>query len=289
MYTKYEEKTFEQYFNTELAEQTSVYFPLGQVQESILGLDAVAYSESPSFFRLLGPLALSAKGTKLIDLASHMETLLQKEIQGIPDIKVNLLFQYKRPEYITRKSGAEWHLWNKKYFRYSLYEEQHNLLKELESNFGEQALVLYAAPAVVDVEELVNLKLNKAVIKYTNFRKASELNGHHRNTYIEAGTYSQACSDPQRLENFDLLELIQQQARELQVKEKRDNFLFVKKVAEASLENVSAFRNAYETRMEDFRSLSEFELFHSVITMSVFKEITGIQWILALSGRNKSA
>ena len=44
MDARYEEKTFESYFNNELDRKTSIYFPLGQVQEGVLGLDSVAHS-----------------------------------------------------------------------------------------------------------------------------------------------------------------------------------------------------------------------------------------------------
>lgn len=89
-----------------------------------------------------------------------MEKHLGREVKNIPPMKVNLLFQYKRPEYITMSTGAEWQLWNTKYFRYDLYAQQHALLSHIETKFGQNAVVLYAAPSILDVSELV--KLNKA-------------------------------------------------------------------------------------------------------------------------------
>ncbi|EPL3991176.1 hypothetical protein M2010_002181 [Providencia stuartii] len=54
MDARYEEKTFESYFNNELDRKTSIYFPLGQVQEGILGLDSVARSNSRRLWKTLG-------------------------------------------------------------------------------------------------------------------------------------------------------------------------------------------------------------------------------------------
>ena len=51
---RYEEKTFESYFNNELDRKTSIYFPLGQVQEGVLGLDSVAHSRGWFLWRKLG-------------------------------------------------------------------------------------------------------------------------------------------------------------------------------------------------------------------------------------------
>ena len=195
MDARYEEKTFESYFNTELDRKSSLYFPLGQVQEGVLGVDSVAHSRSWRLWRKLGyPFWLSPPftGVELQHIAEEMERHLGVEVKNIPAMKVNALFQYKRPQYITMASGAEWHLWHRKYFRYDLYVEQHALLSHIEATFGSDAIVLYAAPAVEDVSDLVRLKKKNAIIANTNFRRASELNGHHRNTYIKAGTYSQA-------------------------------------------------------------------------------------------------
>lgn len=189
MHARYEEKTFESYFNNELDQKTSIYFPLGQVQEGILGLDSVAHSRSRSLWRLLGyPFWRSPpfSGVNVQDIAEEMERHLGAEVHNVPAMKVNLLFQYKRPDFIIRASGAEWSLWNQQYFRYSLYDEQHALLSHIDATFGRDAIVLYAAPAARDVNDLINFKKKGVIIENTNFRRAYELNGHRRNTYIAA-------------------------------------------------------------------------------------------------------
>lgn len=285
MDARYEEKTYEGYFNNELDQKTSIYFPLGQVQEGTVGLDSAAHSQNQRLWKTVGyPFGGSPNflGVDLRKIADEMEAYLDKEVKNIPSMKVNLLFQYKRPAFITRSSGKEWDLWNCKYFRYDLYAEQHDLLAHIEATFGNDAIVLYAAPAVEDVNELVKLKKKGAILSNSNFRRASELNGHHRNTYIAAGTYSQACSDPERLPNFNLLDLIEE-AEPLQGRESRQVLVDFAKGVRASMEKSTYLRGAFEGRLSEFQDLTRYQLLYAVLSMSIFREITGTQWLVALN------
>ncbi|MHC9059213.1 hypothetical protein [Pantoea sp. y20] len=295
MDARFEEKTFESYFNNELNRKTSIYFPLGQVQEGVLGLDSVAHSRNWLLWRKLGyPFWLSPQfsGVDLTAIAHEMERYLGREVKNIPTMKVNLLFQYKRPQYITMSTGSEWHLWNQKYFRYELYAQQHALLSHIEAKFGNDAVVLYAAPSVIDVAELVNLKRAGSIIDNTNFRRARELDGHHKNTYIKAGRYSQACSEPERIENFDLIEMIEA----MKPRESEDNFKlivnFSKQINSAmkDVEGIGYLKTAFENRMNEFRyyELQRFELFYSMLTMTVFREVTGCQWVIPFDGQKNA-
>ncbi|MFZ3173399.1 MAG: hypothetical protein WA146_00765 [Thiobacillus sp.] len=279
MDARYEEKTYESYFNNELDQKTSIYFPLGQVQEGTIGLDSAAHSQSKRLWKILGyPIP---SGLDLREIADEMEVYLGQVVKNIPSMKVNLLFQYKRPEFITRSSGKEWDLWNCKYFRYDLYAEQHELLAHIEATFGNDAIVLYAAPTVEDVNELVKLKIKGAIISNSNFRRARELNGHHRNTYIEAGTYSQACSAPERLPNFNLLELIEA-AEPLQRLENRQVLVDFAEGVRTSMKQSTYLRSAFDSRLSEFQGLTRYQLLYAVLSMSIFREITGTQWIVTL-------
>lgn len=293
MDAKYEEKTFESYFNNELDRKTSIYFPLGQVQEGVLGTDSVAYSRNWFMWRALGyPFWITPKfsGVQLRHVANEMEVHLCRQVKNIPAMRVNLLFQYKRPEYITKSTGSEWHLWNQKYFRYELYEQQHALLSHIEKKFGNCVLVLYAAPSIVDVSELVNLKRAGSIIANTNFRRASELDGHHKNTYIKAGTYSQACSEPEKIENFSLIEMIE--SAEPRISEGNQELIvnFSKRINSAmrEAEGIGHLKTAFENRISEYGpyELEGFKLVYAVLTMSVFREITGCQWLIPFDGQN---
>lgn len=289
MQPRYEEKTFESYFNNELDRRAVVYFPFGQVQEGGMGADASGFSRNRWLWRRLGhPFFFRPPfgGVDLRDIADEMEHHLGQEIRNIPRIKANLLFQYKRPELITTKLGSEWSHWNQKYFRYDVYKEQQALLEHIDAKFGSQALILYASPALVDVNDLVDAKINGCLIENTNFRKASELTGHHRNTYTKAGTHSIACSEPERLESFDLLKNLEQ-LEDLQAS-KNEEFMvrFAKSVRVAAGE--SAFLGgAYRRELQNYVELDteRYRLFFSLISMSIFRDLSGVQWVLAVNDR----
>lgn len=289
MQPKYEEKTFESYFNTELDRRTSIYFPFGQVQEGAIGADASGFSKSRWLWWLLGYpylLHLPFEGADLREVANEMEIHLGQEIRNIPSIKANLLFQYKRPELITSTLGSEWPHWNQKYFRYDIYQEQQALLSHLASKFGVKALVLYASPALEDVNDLVDAKKRRRLIENTNFRPASDLTGHHRNTYIRAGKHSIACSEPERMKQFDLLARLEQLENLQPIDSSELIVQFAKEIRTAAMENL-ALGKAYRSELQGYveAEIETFPLLFSIVSMKIFRELSGIQWVLATNNQ----
>ena len=145
MTANFEEKTYENYFNAELDRCSEIFFPLGQVQEGFLGFDSSANSRNRRLWRSIGfpfwfhpPFA----GIELREIAREMEFYLERSIVSIPRMKANLLFQYKRPEYIKTSTGKEWSYWNQPYFRYDIYQKQQELLNEIDSKFGDRVLII---------------------------------------------------------------------------------------------------------------------------------------------------
>lgn len=254
-----------------------------------MGADASGFSRNrwlwwrlghPFFFR--SPFG----GVDLRDIADEMEHYLGQEIRNIPRIKANLLFQYKRPELVTTKLGSEWGHWNQKYFRYDIYREQQALLAHIDAKFGSQALILYASPALVDVNDLVDAKINGRLIENTNFRKASELTGHHRNTFIKAGTHSIACSEPERFEPFDLLKNLEQ-LEDLQSSKNEEFMVRLAKGVRVAAGESSFIGNAYRRELQNYAEFDteRYRLFFSLISMSIFRDLSGIQWVLAVNDR----
>ena len=108
MKATFEEKTFESYFNSELDRKSDIYFPPGQVLEGKVGFDSSSYSKSRWLWRKIGhPFLVSPrfKGADLKEIADEVEDLLEFEIDNLPRMKANILFQYKRPEFIKVPSG----------------------------------------------------------------------------------------------------------------------------------------------------------------------------------------
>lgn len=284
----YEEKTFESYFNNELDKKSSIYFPLGQVQEGVIGADSVAYSKNKQLWRKFGYpwfwFYPPFDGVDFRVIASEMEHFLKKTVENIPNIKVNLLFQYKRAEYLTSPHSLQWSSWRQPYYRYEIYQQQQQLLEHIDGKFGTQVLTLYAAPAVKDTEELVAYKIKNQIIDITNFQKASNLSSHHVNTFIQAGTVSKAFSEPENIKNFNLLEYLSN--AELTVSSGENNYKtiinFTSSIASIMKES-DLHKESFSMLMKEFENYqSEYKLLYGVMQMKIFKELTGIQWLMAV-------
>ncbi|HDY7869352.1 TPA: hypothetical protein RQK36_004491 [Vibrio vulnificus] len=281
MKPQFEEKTYESYFNSELDKKASIYFPFGQCQEGYLGVDSSAYVDLVFFSRVLGfplnPALLN--GRNMLDIADDMERILKVSIRNMPNIKVNLLLQYKRSDYITSSKGKEWNYWKESYYRYDIYRTQQKLLDELSKSIANQALILYVAPAIFKIDDLIDKKINEKIIENSNFALASKLSTHHRNTYTKSGCYSIACSEPERIEKFNLLSTLER----MEVVN-GDNSELIKQFAE-EIKNVIAknefYGSAFLTALSQYEQLREFELLYAHIVIAVLKEITGLNWLVA--------
>ena len=281
---QFEEKTYESYFNNELDQMSSIYFPPGQVLEGLLGFDVSARTASRKLWKILGyPFWFfhPFQGANLQEVAKELDGIIGHIVDSIPGIKANLFIQYKRPEYITTANGKEWIHWNQEYFRYSIYSQQQKLLERIDSSFGDRALVIYAAPAISSLNELVQCKKNKKIIESSNFKKVGNLVGHSRNTYIKSGTYSVACSEPERIENINILSEIERfkQAETAEVREVIGN---TSKSIEEALEITAYYKAAFNSLMEEYRELKQFKILYSHLVMKCFREVTGVQWLISI-------
>lgn len=283
MKVNFEEKTYENYFNSELDAKTDIYFPLGQVQEGNLGFDSSAFSQNKKLWKYFGHPFMFFPGVELREIANEMERFLKIAIEDIPIMKSNLLFQYKRPKYITRMSGKEWLHWNQPYFRYNIYQKQQELLMEIHRALGSKVLIFYASPAIKNVNELVKVKLKKEIIKNSNFRKVSELNTHHRNTYINSGTHSIACSEPEQFENFDLVEYLNNYNDSYEKEASNAEFIidFSNRI-ESIISDNKYFSESYELLKESIQQYKQKKILYSFLKMKLFKELTGSQWIIKI-------
>jgi hypothetical protein len=198
MKAEFEEKTYEDWFNSDLNQRTKSWISIGQVQEGKLGFDCSAFLGDKDLWEMFNK-SLPLKGTDLINIATEMENRLSCTINKMPPMQTNLLFQYKRPEYITSYKCREWRNWEKPYFRYNINHKQQNLLMAIDKQFGNEVLIIYASPALYTINDLDNAHQNNQIIAVSNFCKISELDKHRKNTYIKAGTHSIACSKPKQI------------------------------------------------------------------------------------------
>ncbi len=292
MRIKYEEKTYESYFNSELSQKADIYFPIGQVQEGNFGFDAAYFIKNKKLWEKFGypyPFWKSwdypFHGVDLEEFANEMEDFLNMELDHLPKMKTNLLFQYKKPVYIFNANGGEWNLWNRPYFRYLIYEEQQNLLMHIHNQFGHNVLVLYAAPAIKSINELVEKYKQQQIIDNSNFTKAVNLNNHKKNTYVKAGNHSIACSEPEKIEKFDLLKQLKiGNKNEYSDNENNIEFIlnFKNKITNSINEN-KVYAEPFSKLNENLKEISKYKLLHSFLVMQNFKQLTGIQWMISLT------
>ncbi|TSB47506.1 hypothetical protein [Alkalicoccobacillus porphyridii] len=292
MRVTFEEKTYESYFNNELDNRSKIYFPPGQYQEGFLGFDSSAFTEDIELWRYLGhPWLpnLPFEGIKLRRIADEMEHFLSIKIRNMPSISVNLLFQYKKPEYITTSLGKEWNKWSQPYYRYEIYREQQELLMNIHSKLGDRVLVIYASPALLSNDELVNAHMNRKIIEFSNFRKASELNTHHRNTYIKAGNYSIACSDPEFLDNFDLINEINNFKRS-KTDMDLNNIDIINNFRNSLIELINKdlyISNSFNKLNEKISEFQNHELLYTFLVLKNFRLLTGMQWVIKFEDEEK--
>lgn len=288
----FEEKTYEDYFNTELSQRSKIYFPLGQVQEGRLGFDSSANSVDTELWRWLGyPNVASTQynGVGLREVAQKMEIVLSRKINKMPQMKLNLLFQYKRPDYITTARGNEWSHWKEPYYRYVVNQKQQDILMQIHTAFGNDVLVTYAAPAVSNVNDLVDAHISGKIIEKSNFTKAYELDNHNHNTYIQSGRHSIACSKPQEIENFNLIEAINSYPLINQNGTLKENKEFITSfgkrliaLMEDNVDNRNWISESLVRLNEIYYEIREFELLYSLLIMKNFRQLSGVRWLVKL-------
>jgi hypothetical protein len=98
-----------------------------------------------------------------------------------------LIIQYKRPEYLRGARAAQWRLWHSPYYRFTRDSTQHSVLKRLELNLANEAIVRYASPAFHTLAEFDLAQMRGTVIKETGHVAPSVLASHKVWTYREPG------------------------------------------------------------------------------------------------------
>jgi hypothetical protein len=209
----YEEKSFEIYFNIDLEKMGGICFPFGQVQEGIVGADAAAMVHRKELITLLGMIPTAIKfGENITEICKAAEDFANKYINGdLPSMCANILFQYKRPTFVSNSRGTESAVWSSNpYYRYRIDTPKHQLerLLNIYSMYGGNCDIVYAAPAIKTANELYETHNNHRLIENTNYVLVDKLRGHSKYTYNSPGSHGIAFSDPEKIESPNINELI---------------------------------------------------------------------------------
>ena len=117
-----------------------------------------------------------------------------------PTWKVNLLVQYKRPEYLVGAGAGQYSRWKSPYYRYALTAHQHEALRAASTNLGAQGMVVYASPGFHTLAALFEHTQTGKLVQNTNFVEARRIKAdHHQYTYKDAGKTGWACSEPEEV------------------------------------------------------------------------------------------
>lgn len=113
MFCEFEEKQFEKLMDFELFDSLRL-FPIGQVFEGSLGIDSAGFTRNKHFWRMLRRFCLPG-----IHLGPNLWPLRGEDIDSdaFPSFRCNVFLQYKRPQYVSSKLGAEYSDWEQNYYR----------------------------------------------------------------------------------------------------------------------------------------------------------------------------
>ncbi len=167
----------------------------GQVFEKHIGIDRAAYVTDPYFWGLHGLIA-PMNGVILLDYDWHYIWKNRLKNKILPDFKLNLFLQAKRPHAGTRPRGEV-----KKagivgdYWKFEITPHQQVALEQMEKTLNGKAIVCYAAPAFHTQAALYEHTKNQSVVPSSSFPPASALTGHGAWYYDNGGLWGVANPD----------------------------------------------------------------------------------------------
>jgi hypothetical protein len=177
----------------------------GQVFEKHIGIDRAAYVTDPYFWNLHTP-ASPMSGVVLLDYDWNYiwETRLKNKI--LPDFKLNLFLQAKRPHSGTRPRGKVKKAGiNGDYWKFEITPHQQVALERMAVNLTGKAIVCYAAPAFHTQAALYEHTKNQSIVPFSSFPPISALTGHGAWYYDGGGLYGVANPDFVRVD-FEALQ-----------------------------------------------------------------------------------
>ncbi|HWU87339.1 MAG TPA: hypothetical protein VN253_08690 [Kofleriaceae bacterium] len=187
---EFEERSFEAALNVQLLVETTQLYSPGQVLEAVLGFDVALLTQHVSHWRLWNLQALA--GSAMTD--AWGSTDVTQPLSRLPDFKLNVFLQHKRPSFMAHGSGAEWAAWARPYYRYAISPHQQSTLEQFAAALGRHGLVIYAAPAFWSVRDLCSFTARATLVENTSLVEAAELHGQKIYTYAAARTNGIAFS-----------------------------------------------------------------------------------------------
>lgn len=240
----------------------------GQVFEKHIGIDRAALCTNDYLWELHGydtPL----NGIFMHRRHWHFIWSERKKRKSLPNFKLNLFLQAKRPAVLSRgnknlkNNGIKGGCW-----KFETTGHQQVALEELERKLRGEALVCYASPVFHKQSDLYKHTTNKTVVENSTFPSISSLKGHSAWYYDTAG--AAGCANPayERIEEESLGYKINQlvetaEFSENEVGDSRQSLSYLaKSILEISSDNAGYYESARlsEASIEISRFIEEYGL-----------------------------
>ncbi|WP_156781950.1 hypothetical protein [Leptospira tipperaryensis] len=159
---EFEEKEYEGPLYNQIEKNSNLLWSPGQVLETHLGIDRGIFLEEAliwPFFSFQAPL----KGLQLSRYKSNpfFRSIRKDSQRELPNFKLNLFIQAKRPSYSTKPNKKLKSLGlTSKYWSIEIKDDQKKVLSELSAMIGSKGYVCYASP-VFDKKKSFIITLRK--------------------------------------------------------------------------------------------------------------------------------
>ena len=277
MISEFEEGEYRGPLFNQLEKGSHLLWEPGQVFEKHIGIDRASNCLNSYLWKLYGSnFPLGGVNLRGRSFRHIWGTATPGKI--LPDFSLNLFIQAKRAEYSSQaKISLKPHI-NNAYWHFEITPHQQIALEHLETELGNDALVIYASPAFHMQQDLYDHTSNRTVIENSTFPKASTLRGHTKWYYDKPGMTGVANPDFEFLEGGQLynnIEILRKNKGQIIKENKIEN---LHKVANASLKVV-------EGQSKDFRA-SQFaynnDLIQNFIERRQVQDVKGLREIMQI-------
>jgi hypothetical protein len=212
----FEESEFRGPLYNQLERGNHLIWEPGQVFEKHIGIDRAAYVTDPMFWGLHSH-TYPMSGVVLMDYDWSYIWKQRLKNKLLPDFKLNLFLQAKRPHAGTRprgkirSSGIVGDYW-----KFDITPHQQVALERMSGALSGSALVCYAAPAFHTQAALYEHTKSQSIVSASTFPSADTLAGHGAWYYNRGGLFGVANPDFVRVDVEPLQQRIENLVRQHQ-------------------------------------------------------------------------
>lgn len=220
IHAEFQEREFETLFNQELTKLGCFTWSPGQTDEFLLGFDGATWidplklmrfgfrtpNDIPAWYRFRPMWEPEFWYGRELSPSLIQDWFVYAE-EMFPPIALNFFVQHKRPKQTTEQGACGDH-WGQAYYEYKINKQQQRRLEQLERKIGNSGVVTYCCAAFLKKSDLWKNEEKAKIIENSNFIGASQLNGHTRYTYINAGHEGFANSEPKEIKDKPILQKI---------------------------------------------------------------------------------